>query len=90
MIRLVEASYKGKLAGVEKNLYIVDEKGEVEIIELDKTNREGISKNMVVIKNVVDKYLQEGYHIISSTSLVPVITIEQYVVERTYLLQKID
>ncbi len=88
MIKLVEGNYNGKLVGVETNLYIIDELGHLETIDVEKYVKEGVSQNMIILKNALDKYLQNDYQIISSTSIVTNAGITQFFIERTYVLEK--
>lgn len=67
MIKSIETY--GSFASMKKSLHIVDEEGKTTTTELEKHNTKGIPKNMSVIKNALDKYINKGYKMISSTAV---------------------
>nr|WP_321230751.1 hypothetical protein [uncultured Psychroserpens sp.] len=77
----------GSFASMKKNLHIIDEKGEVTSIELEKHNTKGIPINMVTIKTALDKYLNQGYKMISSNA-VSFGWNGVFTIEHTYILEK--
>ena len=85
MVKSVETY--GTFALMKRSLHIVNEKGETQTIELEKHNTNGIPKNMVTIKNTLDKYLNDGYKLISSTA-VSFGENADYTIEHTYIFKK--
>lgn len=85
MIKSIETY--GSFVSMERSLHIIDEKGDLKTIELEKHNTSGIPKNMVTIKNVIDEYLNNNYLIISSTAL-SFGWNGVFTVENTYILEK--
>lgn len=85
MLKSVETY--GSFAGMKRNLYVIDELGETSTIELEKHNNKGILNNMTTIKSYLDKYLNKGFKLISSTA-VSFGENAVYSVEHTYILKK--
>lgn len=86
MIKSIETY--GSFASMKKNLYIINEDGELTSIELEKHNTNGIPENMLVIKQKLDEYLHKDYEIISSDA-VSFGWQGVFTIEHTYILQKI-
>lgn len=85
MIKSVETY--GTFMKMKKVLHIINEVGEVETIELEKHNTEGILKNMIIIKKALDKFIEKGYNLFSSTA-VSFGENGVYTIEHTYLFLK--
>ena len=60
----------------------------VTTIELEKHNTEGIPKNMVIIKTELDKYLNRGFKVVSSTAVSFGENVV-FTIEHSYVLEKI-
>lgn len=85
MIKSIETY--GSFASMKRNLHIVDEEGKTTTIELKKHNTNGILSNMLTIKKTLDKYLNQGYKLISSNAI-SFGSNGVFTIEHTYLLEK--
>jgi hypothetical protein len=87
MVKSIETY--GSFMSMNRNLYIVDEKGGLQTIELEKHNTKGIPKNIKIIKKTLDKYLNLKYKLISSNA-VSFGWNGVFTIEHTYIFEKKD